>query len=241
MRTKIYVLISVPVFILLYSFTSLIVFTTLIFAFLRLKFIVRYILYFWANSVFYLMGKRLRISGMKNIGKNGKYILIANHSSLFDIMAIMSFYPNVSWFGHERLMKVPVFKTILKMTNYVPMRPANIKNTKLMLDQLISKSQRHTIAIFPEGTRTLDGNVNDFFRGFIQVLRVSEISVLPVTLNGFFAFKPKNRFYIKFNSKLSVKIHPPINKADLIEKSDTDIINVVRTIIESSLIKQEYA
>jgi len=215
----------------------MIVFITLIFSVLKMKFPVRIVLYFWANSVFYIMGKRLRIIGLENISKNGKYILVANHSSLFDIMAIMSFYPDVSWFGHERLMKIPVFKTVLKMINYVPMKPANFKATKTMIDQLILKSERHTIAIFPEGTRTLDGKVNDFFRGFIKVLRESEIDVLPVTLNGFFKFKPKNRFHINFNSKLNVVIHPPINKYELIEKSDNEIITVIKSIIESSLYK----
>jgi len=237
MRTKIYFVISVPVFILLYSFTALIVLLTLFFATVKSKFLVRNMLYFWANSVFYLMGKKLRLIGLENIGKNGKYILVANHSSLFDIMAIMSFYPDVSWFGHERLLKVPVFKTVLKMINYVPMKAANYTATKTMIDQLITKSQGHTIAIFPEGTRSLDGHVNEFFRGFIKVLRESEINILPVTLNGFFCFKPKNRFYINFNSKLNVIIHPPINKSELINQSDSEIIKVVKTIIESSLNK----
>jgi len=200
-----------------------------------MKKLVRTTLFFWANSVFYLMGKKLTIVGFDNISKNGKYILVANHSSLFDIMAIMSFYPDVSWFGHERLLKVPVFKTVLKMINYVPMKAANFSNTKEMIDRLISKSQRQTIAIFPEGTRTLDGNVNDFFRGFIKVMRESEINILPVTLNGFFKFKPKNRFHINFNSKLNIIIHPPINKSELLHKSDNEIITIVKTIIESSL------
>ena len=234
MRKNIYTFISVPVFVVLYSFTTIIVLICLLFASLRMKAMVNTVIFLWAKSVFWIMGKKLSISGKDNFSKQGKYILIANHSSLFDIMAIMSFYPGVSWFGHERLLKVPVFKTILKMTNYVPMRAASISNTKKMLDQLVAKSKGHTIAIFPEGSRSLDGRINDFFRGFIQVLKASEIDVLPVTLNGFFSLKPKNRFYINFGSKISVIIHPPLNKASLIDKSDAEIIETVKNIIESA-------
>ena len=66
---------------------------------------------FWAKSAFLIIGKKLHIEGKENIKKTGKYILIANHSSLFDIMAIISFFPGVSWFGHERLLKIPIFSS----------------------------------------------------------------------------------------------------------------------------------
>jgi 1-acyl-sn-glycerol-3-phosphate acyltransferase len=197
---------------------------------------VRFIMRIWAKSAFLIIGKKLHVEGQENIKKNGKYILIANHSSLFDILAIISFLPGVSWFGHARLLKIPIFSQILKMTDYVPMKRANIKNTREMLDRLIEKSQGHTIAIFPEGTRTQDGKISDFFRGFIHVLRASEINVLPVTLNGFFVLKPKNRFYINFSSRISVIIHEPLERGALIKKDDAEIINIVKNIIESSLV-----
>lgn len=196
---------------------------------------VRLFMSYWAKGVFIIIGKKLHVEGLERIEKKGKYILIANHSSLFDIMAITSFFPGVSWFGHERLLRIPVFSQILKMTDYVPMKKASFKNTKVMIDRLIQKSKGHTIAIFPEGTRTLDGKVNDFYRGFIQVLRASEINILPVTLNGFYILKPKNRFYINFSSRISVIIHEPVSRELLIGKDDSEIISYLRNIIETSL------
>ena len=116
------------------------------------------------------------------------------------------------------------------------MKRASIANTREMIDRLIEKSEGHTIAIFPEGTRTEDGKINEFFRGFIQVLRASEINVLPVTLNGFFVLKPKNRFYINFSSRISVFIHEPLSRESLIDKDDAEIISIIKNIIESSLV-----
>jgi hypothetical protein len=46
--------------------------------------------------------------------------------------------------------------------------------------------------------------------------------------------KPKNRFYINFDSKLAVVIHKPIKREELIEKNDHEIIETVKTIIESA-------
>jgi 1-acyl-sn-glycerol-3-phosphate acyltransferase len=235
-KIRIYTFLTVLAFGVLYLFTGIVVTILILLALLRLKTAVRLTMQFWAKSAFLIIGKKLYVEGRENIRKGGKYILIANHSSLFDILAIISFFPGVSWFGHERLLKIPIFSQVLKMTDYVPMKRASISNTREMIDRLIEKSEGHTIAIFPEGTRTEDGKINEFFRGFIQVLRASEINVLPVTLNGFFVLKPKNRFYINFSSRISVFIHEPLSRESLIDKDDAEIISIVKNIIESSLV-----
>jgi 1-acyl-sn-glycerol-3-phosphate acyltransferase len=234
MRSRIYAVLSIVLFPILYCVTAICVFIILIFAWLKMKGPIRFLSQIWAKSIFLIIGKKFSISGKENIRKDRRYILVANHASLFDIVAIMSFYPGVSWFGHERLLKVPLFGTILKMTDYIPFREPTYKNTKQMIKQLVHKSKYQTIAIFPEGTRTLDGKINQFYRGFIYLFRTREIEVLPVTLNGFYKLKPKNRFYINFNSKLNVVIHEPIRREELIEKTDSEIIETVKTVIESA-------
>lgn len=234
MNSGIYTILTIPVFAILYFYTAIGVLILIVLSWFNAKGPVRFLSRIWAKSVFFLMGKRLRIQGKENINKKERYILIANHSSLFDIVAITSFYSEVSWFGHERLLKVPVFGRFLKMTDYVPFKEPTIRNTRHMIEQLILKSKNQTVAIFPEGTRTLDGKINPFFKGFIYLLRTREIGILPVTLNGFYNLKPKNRFYINFGSRLNVIIHEPIRREELIDKSDNEIIEAVKTVIESA-------
>jgi 1-acyl-sn-glycerol-3-phosphate acyltransferase len=234
MRSGIYAVISIVLFIILYCYTAIGVFVALIFAWLRMKAPIHFLIKQWAKSVFMIIGKKFPIYGKENIRKNEKYILVANHASLFDIVAIVSFYPDVSWFGHERLLKVPLFGKILRMTDYIPFKERTVKNTKLMLDQLVERSKKQTVAIFPEGTRTLDGKINDFHKGFIYLFRAAEIDILPVTLNGFYKLKPKNRSYINFDSELEVTIHKPIKREELIEKTDNEIIEIVKDVIESA-------
>jgi 1-acyl-sn-glycerol-3-phosphate acyltransferase len=237
MRSRLYAIISIPLFGLLYILTAVVVLIILILAWLHLKRLIRLLSQLWAKMVFLIIGKKFTLHGKENIIKGEKYILVANHSSLFDIMAIMSFYPGVSWFGHERLLKIPLFGTILRMIDYVPFTKPTVKNTKEMIDQLIRKSKNKTVAIFPEGTRTTDGNINDFYRGFIYLFRTSDVGILPVTLNGFFDLKPKTRMYINFNSKLDIIIHKPLTREELIDKTDSEIIDIVKAIIESAYFK----
>lgn len=234
MRSTIYSVISVPIFALLYLFTALVVLILLLFATLNWKRALHAGIYFWARTVFLLMGKRLRISGLEHFDKSKKYILVANHASLFDIMAIMAFHPGVSWFGHVRLTKIPVFRKLLRMINYIPVSKSNIRSTKVLVDKMIENSKGLTIAIFPEGTRTIDGNIHSFYRGFVHVLRASELELLPVTLNGFYQLKPKNRFYIKFNTKLNVVVHKPIAANELLHKDDREILKQAHEVIHSA-------
>jgi 1-acyl-sn-glycerol-3-phosphate acyltransferase len=232
--TIFYTVLTVSVYGILYVYTALGVFFAIIFSWLNARKPVFVMSRIWAKSVFLLMGKRIHIIGKENINKGEKYILLANHASLFDILAIVSFYPEVSWFGHERLLRVPVFGRFLKMTDYVPFREPTVTNTRHMLEQLMEKANDRTVALFPEGTRTTSGKINPFFRGFIYLFRSREIGILPVTLNGFYNFKPKTRFYINFGSRLEVVIHKPIPREELIDKNDSEIIDTVKTVIESA-------
>ena len=231
---RIHTLISIPVFLFLYAYTAVIVFIILIQAYLHWKTGIRHVMGFWAKSVFPLMGKRLHIEGKQHIRKGERYILLANHASMFDIIAIMAFYPGVAWFGHERLLRIPLFKQMLLMTDYIPMRMTTITNTRRMLESLEQKAKYRTVAIFPEGTRSLDGKLNSFYRGFVHLLRATENDILPVTLNGFYKLKPKNRLNINFGSRLGVVIHPPIEGPEMAHRSDQAILSNVSQVIESA-------
>jgi 1-acyl-sn-glycerol-3-phosphate acyltransferase len=232
--TGLYTFLTVPVYGILYLFTALGILVAIVLSWFNARQPVFFLTRIWSKSIFLFMGKKIHITGRENIIKGEKHILLANHASLFDIVAIASFYPEVSWFGHERLLKVPVFGKFLKMTDYVPFREPTVTNTRHMLEQLMEKANNRSVALFPEGTRTTSGKINPFYRGFIYLFRSREIGVLPVTLNGFYDFKPKTRFYINFGSKLEVVIHKPIPREELIDKSDNEIIDKVKTVIESA-------
>lgn len=234
MRQQFFKVLSIILFAILYIYTAFVVLITLLLAFLNLREPIRVISGIWAKSVFLLIGKNFRVTGSDNIRKDSRYILVANHGSLFDIVAIMSIYPGLSWFGHERLLKVPLFGKLLKLNGYVPFKEPNYRNTKTMIDELIIRSKDQTVAIFPEGTRTLNGKINEFYRGFIYILRNTEVNILPLTLNGFYDLKPKNRSYINFDAELEVIIHEPINREELIEKTDFQIAETVKAVIESA-------
>ena len=102
-----------------------------------------------------------------------------------------------------------------------------------MIEQLVQNQKIKLLQSSRKGPEPLTEK-SIFYRGFIYLFRTSDLGILPVTLNGFYDLKPKNRFYINFDSKLDVIIHKPIKREELIEKSDTEIIETVKAIIESA-------
>ena len=226
---------TILAYMVLYPFTFFNTLTILLLNILGLYGAIHRVIGFWAKGSFFIIGKSFSIENEKNIKSGKNYILMANHASLFDIMGVMAIYPNVSWFGREYLLKIPVFGSLLRAINYIPMRSADIRNTKRMVEELMSKTKGKTIAIFPEGTRTLNGEINKFRKGFLYVQRAGQQDILPVSLIGFYKFKPKNRFYFNYFEKLSAKIHSPIPYAELEKLSDKEIIDTVQAKIKSEI------
>jgi len=229
------VIYTLCVYALQYAFTAIIVLIGISVSYLKLKSINRFCNLIWARGLFFLMGKRVHVEGKENYDRSKKYILIANHASIYDIPAIMSVVPGVSWIGREYLVRIPGFGHLLKMNDYIPIEPGQPRRSRQSIKQAIAHAKDGiTVAIFPEGTRTLDGQLGTFKKGFIHILRATHLNILPVTLNGFYSLKPKTQFTIAPKGKLEIIIHPPIDNKKLLPMADNEILDVVKKTISSS-------
>ena len=232
---SIFVFYTLFVYGLQYSFTAIIVIVGIGFSYLRLAPFVRLGQYLWAKSLFILMGKRVRIVGLENVDKSKKHLLIANHTSIYDIPAIMTIVPRIAWIGRKYLVDIFGFGHLLKMTNYIPIEPGQPKQSRASICRAIEHAKDGlTVAIFPEGTRTIDGKLSAFKKGFIHIMRSADLDVLPITLNGFYSLKPKNRFFIDPRGKLEIVIHPVLKNVDIRDLPDEKVLEIARNAIDKS-------
>ncbi len=211
------------------------VIATLVFAIVKIKFMVKIIILVWSNLLFLVIGKKLHIIGKKNIEKGKNYIYIVNHSSLFDIPALMSIKPDIHWVGKERYARMPIFGHAIRLTGYISIKRESLRKAKDSIVTAAEKAMENaSIGFFPEGTRSMDGHIQNFKRGFVMVLKNSNLDILPITFNGFYQLKPKKRFYIDPKAKLEIIIHKPLKNEELIKLKDDEIVNKVRNIIQSA-------
>jgi len=196
---------------------------------------VLFFVFIWSRILFLLCGKTIQIKGRENIEKNKNYLIVANHSSLFDILALMQVFPDIAWVGAKRYKKIPVFGQLLKFINYITIDRKSLIGSKKAIDEAVQTAFKNkSIGFFPEGTRSLDGEIHKFKRGFVYILKHSNLDLLPLTLNGFYQFKPKKRFYLDPTSKLEIIIHKPLKNKELSKLDDLEIMEKVYNIIKSS-------
>lgn len=209
----------------------------LIFSLLGMKTVVKFLARVWSNLLFLMLGKKVDIKGRENLDKNKGYIYLVNHASFLDIPALMLVNPDIAWVGKDSYTKIPVFGKLIKMMGFIPIK---LDDPEKIMDSFlgaIEAAQKNTsIGFFPEGTRTLDGTIKKFKKGFVYILRNCNLDVLPVTFNGFFDLKPKNSFLVNPDAKLEIIIHKPVENSILKAQSDSTILSAMRDIINRSYI-----
>ena len=150
------------------------------------------------------------------LGREKQYIIIANHNSHLDSMAIMSSLPlkmvhKVHPIAAEDFFGDKSIKEFL-MKNFInavliprkrPENPGDPDPLQIMSDVL---DKGDSIILFPEGTRGEPGKIQDFKKGLaLMVNKHPEIPVIPVYLEGLHKSMPKGiRLLLPSNSKLFV-------------------------------------
>ncbi|MDD8060941.1 lysophospholipid acyltransferase family protein [Shewanella metallivivens] len=107
------------------------------------------------------------------------HIVIANHPTLVDVVVLISLMPNAGCVVKQSLWRNPFIRGVLSSVGYIPNRSANL----LLQDCKQVLKQDTNLVIFPEGTRTLVGNViNPFARGAANIAIRTQSDILPVVL-----------------------------------------------------------
>lgn len=195
----------------------------------------KYLTQFWARTLFWSMGRRVIVKNKNYIEPDKTYLAVMNHSSLFDIPAIMTFIPHGSWVGRDKLLNIPIFGSFLRRANYIPINPASWRQSLEAIKLATDKTSKGmAVLIFPEGTRTNDGSIQNFKKGFVKIMRETGVDILPITINGLYTWKSKHQKHINTSEKLEIIINKPVHAKELTVLTDNDVIAKVKGIIESS-------
>lgn len=187
----------------------------------------------WVSIIFLLVGRRPRILGRDNMKPGKAYLVLANHSSMYDIPLLMAAVPGVALMGRDYLTRIPALRRFLKIIHYVPINTESPRSARAALERAASEIKAGTsVGIFPEGTRTVTGEVQPLKRGFVTVLRECEGDILPVSIRGTFALKPKGRLTMDPREPICVSIGRPLSFRELAELKDAQIMQKVKSTLE---------
>lgn len=154
---------------------------------------------------------KCEITGLENIDPSATYVLVANHQSFWDIMLLYGINRHFKWVSKESVLKIPFIGWNMKLNQYVSVAKAERRSVKEMLDACRRWLRLgSSILIFPEGTRSLDGNLGDFRDGPFKLACDCNVPVVPIVVDGTFDLMQKGSVKLKFAGVLKVKALPPI-------------------------------
>ena len=160
---------------------------------------------------------RLRAEGMENLPKS-PFIIVANHQSFFDGLFVASFLAdrlnkNTYFYAKERHVRKWWLKFLANRNNVIVMDID--KDLKLSLQKLAEVLRRgKNVIIFPEGTRTKDGNIGNFKKTYAILSRELKVPVVPVVIKGAFEAFPTGSVIPKPLKNVQVKFLNPVYPED---------------------------
>ncbi|MFH1759641.1 MAG: lysophospholipid acyltransferase family protein [bacterium] len=189
----------------------------------------------WAELVLWLFNIRQKVHGRENINPETRYVIMANHSSMLDIPILYKALPiKISFMAKRELFWIPFFGWGMKLVGHVPVHRSNPRKALRQIEAFTRnpKYLSHNIIFFPEGTRTLDGNLLEFKAGGFRYSQKFNLPVLPITISGAFKVASKNAKYV-LPGDINIYIHKPVRHDQF--SSPKEFMSSVREIIESEL------
>jgi len=172
-------------------------------------------LYILGRFIFFVLSKiflSYNAFGRDNLPKKGAFIVASNHASYFDPIFIgIGMHQPLNFMARETLFKNPIFGAIIRSTHAFPVK-RNFQDVGAMREAISRLKRGKPLLVFPEATRTLDGNLQfERVKGGISFL-ASEggVSVIPAYIKGSYSVLPKGAKSIKV-TPISVYFGKPLD------------------------------
>lgn len=127
---------------------------------------------------------RYRTRGLEHVPREGGGLLLANHQSFLDPFLLgLPLSRPVSFIARDTLFRVPVVGYILRITHVIPINRQG-GSSAVIRETLHRIGEGYLVGMFPEGTRSVDGQMGPLKPGFAALLRRADLPVVPVGIAG---------------------------------------------------------
>lgn len=149
--------------------------------------------------------------------KNRRSIFCQNHVNLLDAFIASKAIPHVfCGLMHKWQFKIPIYGWMMGVSRGIPVERNKVKGIVegITAEAKIRNKEGFSILTFPEGGRTLDGDVRKFKRGVFLMARDSGYPVVPVAVQGNFQVNQKGSSLFK-PGRINVYVGPQMETANL--------------------------
>jgi 1-acyl-sn-glycerol-3-phosphate acyltransferase len=170
-----------------------------------------------------LWGSRVTVSlqGEENLTQTGgSVVLISNHQSLYDILALLSCLPlDFKFVVKKELMSIPLWGYAMKKAGYISIdREDSVQARELIREAGKRIRDGSSVLVFAEGTRSEDGQLAPFKRGAFVLASQSGCDIVPLVITGSRQVLPKKSIHIQ-PGHISITILSPVTDPALKKNS----------------------
>jgi 1-acyl-sn-glycerol-3-phosphate acyltransferase len=168
----------------------------------------------------------LKVQGRENIPRRGGALIVSNHQSNLDPVVMAAFLERpLNFVGKSELFGNRIAAWFMRWLNAFPIRQG--KGDVGALKETIHRLREgHMLNIFPEGSRSPDGEIHAFQRGVALIIRRTKAPVIPAVIVGSYKAWPIHRCIWRA-SPIRVKFGRPMNLDGL--ESDEEITAAIET------------
>lgn len=170
----------------------------------------------WSPGLMCGAGARLEVSGLDNVDFSKPHLLVANHQSMIEICALFMAVPvPLRFMLKASLGKVPFLGWYTRAMGMILLQRGDPAAVTAQLERAAGLLRDgHSLAAFPEGTRSRDGSVRPFKSGTFRTAIAAGVPVVPVAIEGSGRVMPPDGFRIR-PGRIRLAFGRPISTEDL--------------------------
>lgn len=166
----------------------------------------------WARSLLWAAGVKVEVEGLEHLPPGEPAILVANHESWFDVFALVVHLPvDYRFVGKIELTRIPFFGPSWLATGHIAIDRSDRTKAIESLREAGESLRRDgaVVVMFPEGTRSEDGELLPFKKGAFVLALQTGVPIVPAGVSGSRKIMPKGSWRIRPGT-IVIRIGPPI-------------------------------
>jgi 1-acyl-sn-glycerol-3-phosphate acyltransferase len=153
----------------------------------------------------------IEVINREHISPRKVYMIISNHQSIADTIVLCHLQKHMKWVSKTENFRIPILGWLMRLNNYIEVDRADpTARHTLLKDCEITIERGSSVLMFPEGTRTRDGEIGAFKEGAFKVAQQFQIPILPVLLDGTMQAVPRKGIVFMGKHRLKLKVLPEI-------------------------------
>jgi 1-acyl-sn-glycerol-3-phosphate acyltransferase len=179
---------------------------------------------------------KLHLEGRKKIPWKRPVVMVANHRSLIDILALYKIRRPFKWTSKDENFKLPFIGMVLSLTNSIRINRESLRSGVQFLSQAEKEIEKgSSIMLFPEGTRSKTMNMRPFKEGAFLLAKRTGCGVIPIVHSGSEKTFDRGSWALKGNAHIHIRVLDEIPASEVEKLEVKELMTLTRELMEEGL------